>query len=277
MKNILLLTDLSINSRNAIEYALHFFTNKRCTFFLLHVQKASFYTTDDLMVATPTTTIHESLLKSKRQKLERLVTDLECEHPDANFHFKPLLDFDYFTDAVTQAVEANYIDVIVMGSNGATGAAEVIFGSNTVRVMRKLNCPLLVVPEGFRYNKIKSVLFALHTEDQFEEEKTTILKKILNKENASLRILHIEDKKYNSSWFVQENAIKKAFSRTICTFYCIKEVPAPEAINSFVQILKIDLTVMIIHPESFIKRFLEGSEISKISYSLRNPLLILRS
>jgi len=57
MKSILLPTDFSENSKNAIEYAMRLFENEQCTFYVLHVQKASHYATDDLMAAPANTSI----------------------------------------------------------------------------------------------------------------------------------------------------------------------------------------------------------------------------
>ena len=41
MKTILLPTDFSDNSWNAIEYALNFYKELNCNFYLLHVSKVS--------------------------------------------------------------------------------------------------------------------------------------------------------------------------------------------------------------------------------------------
>jgi hypothetical protein len=46
MKNILLPTDFSDNSWNAIEYAINFHKNDTCTFYLLHTNSLSSIVTD---------------------------------------------------------------------------------------------------------------------------------------------------------------------------------------------------------------------------------------
>ena len=50
MRNILLPTDFSKNSMNAINYALAFLKDQKCKFYILNVQKASSFITDDMMV-----------------------------------------------------------------------------------------------------------------------------------------------------------------------------------------------------------------------------------
>ena len=48
MKNILLPSDFSKNSKNAIQYAIKFFENEECHFYILNIQKSSKYITANL-------------------------------------------------------------------------------------------------------------------------------------------------------------------------------------------------------------------------------------
>ena len=66
MKNILLPTDFSKNSINAIGYALEFLKDQKCQFYILNVQKASSFITDDMMVVNSSTTIYKTLINSKK-------------------------------------------------------------------------------------------------------------------------------------------------------------------------------------------------------------------
>jgi hypothetical protein len=38
------------------------------------------------------------------------------------------------------------VDLVIMGTKGATGAREILFGSNAVHVIKNSNCPVLVIP-----------------------------------------------------------------------------------------------------------------------------------
>ena len=50
----------------------------------------------------------------------------------------PWLIMIIFIDSINQLSEKNQVDLIVMGTKGASGLQKVIFGSNTVRVMQRL-------------------------------------------------------------------------------------------------------------------------------------------
>ncbi|MBQ0734799.1 universal stress protein [Aquimarina celericrescens] len=278
MKNILLPTDFSDNSKNAINYAMEFFKKELCTFYVLNVQKASSYTTDDLMAAPANTSIHESVLSDVKKKLNILVDQLKSSYSDENYTFHTITDYDIFTDAINQTVTSKNIDLIVMGTNGATGAAEVVFGSNTLNVIRKVDCPVIAIPQGYTFKQPKIILYTIDEMDHFNTDGIEPLMDTLIKYKSSLRILKIkEDDTVTVADFDDKKHMKEFFKNINHTFHSIVNVPIALAINSFVQIMDIDLTAMFIKRETFMERFFKGSETSKISYGTRVPLLIMHS
>ncbi len=278
MKNILLPTDFSENARNAIDYALAFFKNELCTFYVLNVQKASNYMTDDLMAAPANTSVHQSVLQGSKEKLSILLEELKEEVKHENYAFQALTDYDIFTDAIKQAVKSKNIDLIVMGTNGATGAREVVFGSNTLNVIRKIDCSVLVIPQGYVFKSPKTIMYTIDYNDHFKTENIEPLVDTLMKYKASLRILKIkEDDTVTIAEFDDKKHLKDFFKDINHTFHSITNVPTALAIDSFVQIMDVDMNAMFIHRETFLERFFHGSETSKISYGTRVPLLIMHN
>ncbi len=278
MKNILLPTDFSDNARNAINYAMEFFKSTPCTFYLLHVQKASQYTTDDLMAAPANTTILESVIGDTKQKLETIAEELKTEYPNENYTFDTITDYDIFTDAIKQAISSKNIDLTIMGTNGATSAAEVVFGSNTLNVIRKVNHPLIAIPQGYTFKEPKNILYAIDNHDRFETKGIEPLVDALKRYQSTLRVLKIKDTDVvDQSDIEDKKQIDDFFKSVPHTFHSIINVPTALAINSFVQIMDIGMTAMFIKKETFLERFFKGSETSKISYGTLVPLLIMHS
>ena len=255
MKNILLPTDFSKNSKNAIKYALKFFEGEKCTFHILNSQKPSNYITADVLYGAPGTSVYEGILNGEE------------------FTFVPKVDFDNIVDAVNQAVALNNIELIIMGSNGATGAAEVIFGSNTLKIIRKVECPIIVIPEGYAFEKINSVLLSLNYQYDVANKSFNIISEIVKKNNASLKILEIEEESLELS--SQRNHAEEVFKEIGFERFSIKNIPASMAINAFEQLIPVQLHAMIVERKSFFDRFIFGSETSKINYGSLVPLLVL--
>ncbi|WP_062061478.1 universal stress protein [Aquimarina longa] len=278
MKNILLPTDFSNNARNAIEYAMGFFKNELCTFYILNVQKVSKYTTDDLMVAPADTSIHQSVISEAKKKLNKLVEDLKEKYSNESYTFHTIIDYDIFIDAIRQTVKNKDIDIIVMGTNGATGVAEIIFGSNTLNVIRRIDCPIIAIPHKYTFKNPKTILYAIDCSGHFDTENIKPLMGAIIKYTSSLRILKIrEDETITVADFDEKKHMKEFFKGINHTFHSITNVPTALAVNSFVQIMDVDMTAMFSKRETFLDRFFKGSETSKISYATRVPLLIMHS
>ncbi|PHR13162.1 MAG: universal stress protein, UspA family [Aequorivita sp.] len=273
MKNILLPTDFSKNSRNAIRYALKFFEAEKCTFHILNSQKTSGYITADVLYGAPGASVYEGILNDNKKELEKMVQYCESISEGEEFTFVPKIDFDNIVDAVNQAVALNNIDLIIMGSNGATGAAEVIFGSNTLKIIRNVDCPVIVIPEGFVFEKINSVLLSLNYQYDLANKSLNIISEIVKKHNASLKILEIEEESIELS--SQRNHTEEVFKEIGFERFSIKNIPASMAINAFEQLIPVQLHAMIVERKNFIDRFIFGSETSKINYGSLVPLLVL--
>jgi len=276
MKNILLPTDFSENSRNAIHYAMNLLKGKPSNFYFLNVQKVSEFTTDDIYTTSPKRSIYDAIINDNIQKLQNFVKGFELDYNNKSFTFHYSVDYDVFTDAVNQAVEINEIDMIIMGTNGATGAKKVLFGSNTLHVIRHVDCPVLAIPEGYVFEPLKDILFSYHYNERLNIKKLKPLLEFTEKHKASVKILEIdENPRETHHRYKPSKELKKEFSEMNCEYYFQKGIPIPMAVNSFVQLIKVQMHVTFIERKTFLKRFIFGSETSKISYETIIPLLIL--
>jgi len=124
MMNILLPTDFSENSKNAIAYALDFCKGAACSFFFLNVQKQSEFILDDFYTAPTDASINRAILTDNKKELEEFVAIFQEAYEDEDFEFTSQVDFDKITASINQAIEINKIDLIIMGTNGATGASK---------------------------------------------------------------------------------------------------------------------------------------------------------
>jgi len=82
------------------------------------------------------------------------------------------------------------VDLIVMGSQGATGLKEMIVGSNTEKVVRSSNIPVLVIKHDVEKFAIKNILFA----SDFSAKSKKNFKKVINFAklfNAKINLLFV--------------------------------------------------------------------------------------
>lgn len=275
MKNILLPTDFSANSINAIDYTMRFFENWECNFFILNVQKISEYVSDDLASGSPTDTIYKSIASDNKKLINKLVKKLSKKYKSQAYTFHGLFDYDDFISAVDQAVIFHSIDLIIMGTNGATGAKEVIFGSNTLQVIRNIECPTLTIPEHYTYSGIKSALFSTQRCEYFSFTGIKVFKEMLNMHQCELNVLELDDDAIIMSRKEDNNCLRELFPEHPYTYFCLNTIPGLIAVNTATQLLKVDIHAAFIEKETFLERLLFGSESSQLAYGTLIPLLFL--
>jgi nucleotide-binding universal stress UspA family protein len=273
MKTILCLTDFSKGSHNAINYAIQCFEDHSCIFHVLHVHKADSFTTDNFMLASRGS-IYDTIVKVPKKKLEDYIDKLQKKFKNDKHAFQAHIDFDGFNAAVLQAANAYKVDVIVLGSNGATGAKEVVFGSNALNVIRHINYPTLIIPEDYLYKECKEILLPLDPEDSLSGEPFTKIIEFTESHKTHFHVLRINQNSENSDAIRYDKSHLALFD---CEYSSINGVPLQHAVNSSLQTRDIDLIALIVQKEGFLERLFFGSSTKQISQLTKLPLFIVHS
>lgn len=278
MKNILLLTDFTPKSDNAHSYALQLHKGERCTFHLMSIQKIWEYTMDDLMVANPKDDLNTALLGDNKTKVKAVKAKLRKEYESEDFTFKTSVDYDVFTDAINEAVITYDIELIVCGTDGKTGVMEAIFSSHTLRVIRKVDCPILVIPKDTNFQKPTNIQYLLDYEDVFEMCGKEPLIKIARKYKSKIDVLRLtfgydmEPKECEE----EHLEMQKFFPSNPLTYHTFIDQDPVKVIKIRQQKEPAQLQVLSAYKQTFLERMFSNSHLSQIVNTATLPLLILR-
>ena len=159
MKNILLPTDFSENSWNAIKYALQLFKDETCKFYLLNTYTPLIYHVEYVVIEPTQLGILDNVRETSLKNLQDFKTRMESEFKNPKHNIGPIGAFNMLIPEIVDVVKNKAINYVVMGTKGATGASEILFGSNTVHVFKSVKCPILAIPNGFEFEKPHEILF----------------------------------------------------------------------------------------------------------------------
>ncbi|WP_115462574.1 universal stress protein [Winogradskyella aurantiaca] len=270
MKHILLLTDFSESARNAIDYATAFWSEEVCTFHLLHVVRSGYYTTESLISGEANADIYESLLSTSKTRLETLYESLSKTNNNSKHQFKAHLDHDSFIAAINQLIEKESIEVVVLGSNGASNVSEVFFGSHALKVMRHLEHNVLVVPEHFNFSPVKQILVLIDSKDDLNQNQIQRIEALSQslKSHIHLLCMNFEDA-------TLEALVTTKFTAKV-HLVNIKEVPIEYATSTYIQANNINMLVMLGQMEGFVDRLKGSSGKTRVSKLYQLPILLLR-
>lgn len=277
MKSILLLTDFSNNSKNAIVYAQHLFKEEPCRFYVLYVKDASAYTSDDLMGSKSNQSLYASLVAKSEKRLDNFVKKIEQDNPIHTF--KPVIDRDIFIDAVNQSVIKFKIDLVVMGTNGASDLKETVFGSNALNVLRSVDCNTLVVPSAFKFSQVENVLLALDIQDNLNDKTVLELLNFVRLHAVKLKVLRIISLENSSTATEIEDQkwLSEHLKPSDFDYATIPDVPLTYVVNTFVHTQPVDMIAFVGQYKNFVGRLFGTSDKTKISKTLKVPLIIFHN
>ncbi|MGJ8716304.1 universal stress protein [Maribacter stanieri] len=275
MTRILLPTDFSENSLTAIRYGLTLYKDLKCSFFLLNSYMPPVYHTEYLMGSPAQIGLGDIVQQNSQDNLENLKKKLEKEFENPLHTFTTHSALNVLSSEVARTVEAEGIDVIIMGTQGATGAKEILLGTNTVHVIKNSKCPVLVIPSGFEYEVPEQILFPNDFEVSLNKESLASLLKIVNSHVSQVNVMHVYTG--NELTIVQKKN-KEQLANVLSENGFFHEVKSNEiitAINEFQIKQKINLLVMVQNKHTFLERLFIEPVIKKIGFHVTVPFLVI--
>jgi len=275
MTKILLPTDFSDNSMNAVNYAMKLFADETCTFYLVNTYTPVVYTYDFQMntggyLGEITDVIRDN-------SLERLEI-LKRKFTDPNHTIQLVSSFNVLTDEIDQLVEKESIDLVIMGTKGATGAKEVLFGSNTIHVIKKAQCPVLAIPDGYFFEKPKAILFPTDYKVNYSTKQLQLLKQIASLYESKIHVLHVSNnRELNASEIEHKVKLESLLVDYNDSYHNERDQQIPEAINEFQKSTYVQLLMMINNKHSFFENLFFKPVINQIGFHLNVPFLVIPS
>ncbi|HKL89966.1 MAG TPA: universal stress protein [Allomuricauda sp.] len=275
MKNILVPTDFSENSIQALKYAQLLFSTLECNFYLLYVGSL-LDTKNDVETFYET---HQSDDNTK-ERLTELVKETRKHSTEAHHFFFPLHEYGFFIPTIKKHLEENDIDLIVMGTKGASGLKEKVVGSNAGDVITRVQCNTLVVPIQVELSKPREIAFPTDFNIFYSLKILRPMEEMVKLGKAQFRImnalkegdgLNLEQEK-NKEYLLDfmDDTFPGNYS-----FHTITNQKVKEAIQCFVESRDVDMMIMVAKNLNFIQQILFDSIVERISFHTKIPFYVI--
>lgn len=256
MKRILVPTDFSEYAENALKVAAIIAKKNNCEIFLLHLLELPNQMND---AVTGGSSIPEVMLfiKKANETLQKIK-----EQPYLNeISVNASVQFERAFSGILSFNKKNEIDLIVMGSHGTSGIEEVLIGSNTEKVVRLSEIPVLVIKKDIRNFKFNNFVFA----SDFSKETKKPFKKMIEFAkifNANLYLVMIctpnSFKTTKMSEEIMRNFIT-SFEIENYSTHLYNDVNIENGIINFTNSIDADLIGLCTHGRTGFAHFFNGS------------------
>ena len=266
MQRILVPTDFSPIADNALNYAIELaakFNGELYLYHVYHINKFDYKSgfSDD----------EQPYFKKIEQRMNLTKLKFQEKVAQNGLTMHTNIEEDNITSLFKRKVIKYDIDLIVMGSKGATGLEKAVFGSVAATALETAKVPVLIVPATYAFLPIEQIVLAVDAK-MVAPRVLAPLQALSSELGAKVNVLNVNtgsDKDALQEIDVYLEGVETAFH----------EVPVSkninESINEFVKKDKCDLLCMIRRKKSFLQSLLRRSITKTQVYGSEIPLLVL--
>jgi len=268
MLQVLVPTDFSNNSYNALYYAARLFEGKECRFHIVNV--CSKENNPDM----------EKVKLESAQGLDALVHRLVRDVGENNKHtFDKVSLCSDMAKGIAEYAKENNVDLTVIGNKGKEEIKHILFGNNAMQLVREITCcPILIVPLEIDFKKVDKIAFTSNFANPIAKENIRTLQFFNGLMDSVIVPMSIEEEKV-----VEPAKRNKLDFLSAVSEDAAKEVKLPllegkvNTILEFVDLWNIDMLCMIYYPHHFFLEFIGKGIIKELNTKLKVPFLILSS
>jgi nucleotide-binding universal stress UspA family protein len=277
MKNILFPTDFSEAAENAFIYALKIANRLGATITSLHTYKLP-----DIRKNMPNT-LEEIYRDTELEEFQNYRASLPAlrkiaeDNQLGNVRLNHAMEQGEVLATIIRASKKIEADLIVMGTEGASGFKKLFSGSRAGEVMEKAHVPVIAVPKKSVFDQRLDTI-AMTTE--FKEDDMKGLRQVLafsKKFDADLYVVYVDTA--NTHFYTQKmEELKEQFpGHPNLHFHVLKGDEVFGPLNKFLEEKQIDLLAMITHKRNFLQELFNYSKAKQMAYHSDTPIMALPS
>jgi nucleotide-binding universal stress UspA family protein len=278
MKRILVPTDFSPTAELAFRFAVNVATRAKGSITLYHnyVPIGSTFIGTEITRKEYNAECEASLTKKLELLKKKVLGDVTEVAVSITVGRAPLID------NMLGFVAHNNIDLIVMGTQGASGFKKTIIGSVAAKIIEKSDIPVLLVPEKYIMKEPRQFVFASNFQS-FEKNALTLVIDMVNMFDADLTVLHFqslnipaaEKEKEKNDFEAFAYTLQRIYNESNIKFHLLEASSVIETMERMCEAFPYDVMVMVRRKKSFIEKFFIKSFTQNMAYTTQKPLLIV--
>jgi nucleotide-binding universal stress UspA family protein len=256
MKKILIPTDFSENAEYALKVAAQIARENNGEIIILHMLELPHQAGDAIGSGH---NIPE-LMFFKNAAIKKLEDLMEEDYLDG-IEVSEIIQFEMAFDGIMNISKKNNVDLIVMGSHGASGFKEMFIGSNAEKVVRNSDVPVLIIKKEQPNFKVANFVFASDFSDEIKKPFEKVVE-FANKFNSTLHLVMITTpNNFKSTPISQEimNTFASNFKINKFQTHIYNETNVEKGILNFSDSIGADLIGMSTHGRKGLSHFFNGS------------------
>ena len=273
MKKILVPTDFSKHAEYALKVAAQIAKKDTSEIIIIHMLELPTTGNDAI------TSSHEipELMLFKNAAISKLDSLMDAPYLQG-IKVSKVIQFELAFDGIMNNGKSENADLIVMGSHGASGFQEMFIGSNTEKVVRNSEVPVLVIKREEENFNAKQFVFA----SDFSEEIKKPFEKVVafaNKFDSHIYLLNINTPNNFKSTRVAQKAMDEftaEFKINNFSTHIYNDINVEKGILHFAKGIDADIIGMSTHGRKGLSHFFNGSISEDLVNHAKRPVITFK-
>lgn len=277
MKQVIVPTDFSENANNAMEYALALAQACHAKVTILNTYTPA--VTHFEMVSPLIADEIETAKKTAQNKLAAIGQVIDSQYPEVKYTTQ--FTTGGLVSTLEELAKQGKADLIVVGTQGATGLDKVLFGSNAAKIIERVPCAVMAIPKDCPFKAPQRIAYAtdFNTTELLKIDQLITVARAFDAEIAMVHITTEEEA------LVSEEMLKRYFAQKIArlthyeniTYHLKYEENIQRGLASFLQQTNTDLIALLTHERSLFEKFYNPSLAKFMAYHTDIPLLAIKA
>ena len=271
MKTFLVPTDFSETSKNAARYAAHIAKQYSGIHIILYNVSDKISAGSD---GTPLSDEDHSRMKVMELALESIKNDLlRITQSQISCVAEEGSDL---IDSIDRFARHKGVDMIIMGITGSTRLEQLFMGSNTLKMVERGTCPVMIVPPYAQFKGIQDIMITSDFKDVDQTMPAQPIQKVLELFKSNLHVVNVDSEHYvelTEEYKAERAKIENLLQGHNPQFYFIRMYDFIDAVNQFVEDKEIDLILTVPKRHSFLSGIFRSSYTKKLAYHSHVPII----
>ncbi len=260
MKNILVPVGSSENSASNLQYAIDLAKEINATVYVVSVFQ-------EVSKAGSLSKLNTVLMEDTEHRLEEVLSQVDSKGVEVIAH--PLKG--EVLDGINRINKQVPIDLMVLPPRSNSIKEEVYLGKTSGKLLKQTNIPILVVPEGAKFQPPKTMLMAFKNGTFEHDELLEAVRQFKKSFGTEVNVLHVETPDTTEEMKKVTDNLKALQD----TYSQVEAATTFQAVIEYFQQYNPDMLCVIRRKRGFFKKLWEKNEIHKREFHTSKPLLVL--
>jgi len=279
-KKILVPTNFSKHSWNALIFAMNLYKKHPCTFYLINVYQSQGFLSDTLPLGRNNS--EENSEKEASEKgLDRMMKGLDFRKENPKHQFETITIQDSLIDGIQESADKFGIDLIILGAKGDSAGINAGHDNKISKISEEIEkCPVLVIPEDYelKTDKDLEIVFPSNFRIPFRQKELIPLVELSKSLKASVRVLYInsENKPLSPDQEAVKGELAEHFSEIPFAFHNLTQTSPSTGVHLFIESRESDLLALYQRKQGFFSRLFQHKRSNELNFDPKLPVLILK-